>query len=366
MKYVLKPVIWNTKGYRRPAGVPVDPKSYPGETGYGGEEWNHSAKMLSLDGSVRYFHVEPVGDTTGMDGHIMLFMYASHDGIQELVGIAARATRITDRDERRQIRSKIDIEALADDAWSLPRVKLLHRQDRARFDKVWRASLDWLPGWRCPADHFLWLKTPAQLDPPSITGAKKLNTRFTSYTAVNSEQAEQVLNSIPEASRGPKWAKLRDLVLSDLPAGPDNVQNDVDEVKKTKGLPATTKKLLIDARLGQGRFRNALDLRWNETCAVTGCGVRGLLRASHIKPWKIANNEERLDPDNGLLLVATLDAAFDRGLISFADDGAMLVSRRLPRSERIRLSIAGHLSAVPVPAQRDYLRSHRKRFGFDL
>jgi predicted restriction endonuclease len=50
------------------------------------------------------------------------------------------------------------------------------------------------------------------------------------------------------------------------------------------------------------------------------------LRASHCKPWRDSTNSERLDGDNGLLLTPSIDHLFDRGFISFAADGRLLVS----------------------------------------
>ncbi|RYD91699.1 MAG: HNH endonuclease, partial [Sphingobacteriales bacterium] len=61
-------------------------------------------------------------------------------------------------------------------------------------------------------------------------------------------------------------------------------------------------------------------------CAVSGVRRLELLRASHIKPWACCNNEERLDPSNGILLSPVYDAAFDASLIAFAEDGTILLA----------------------------------------
>ena len=46
----------------------------------------------------------------------------------------------------------------------------------------------------------------------------------------------------------------------------------------------------------------------------------------YYKPWAICETDaDRLDVHNGLLLAAHLDAAFDGGLISFTDEGAILL-----------------------------------------
>src|SRR5271169_3328171 len=107
-----------------------------------------------------------------------------------------------------------------------------------------------------------------------------------------------------------------------------NILAEVDRIRRTIR-NKTTRQALVDARLGQGRFRADVGKRWGNKCAVTACGVSQMLRASHIKPWSDCNNRERLDPSNGLLLVAHFDALFDSGLISFKNEGSMLVSDRV-------------------------------------
>jgi hypothetical protein len=91
------------------------------------------------------------------------------------------------------------------------------------------------------------------------------------------------------------------------------VDSDIDEIRRearTKGTSATTVNRLIDARLGQGKFRSDLEAEWNDQCAVLGLTTRALLRASHIKPWSQSTDSERLDPANGILLAAHIDALF--------------------------------------------------------
>jgi hypothetical protein len=124
----------------------------------------------------------------------------------------------------------------------------------------------------------------------------------------------------------------------------------------------TTKSRLVNARLGQGDFREALLDIWESKCILTECNYEPLLRASHIKPWRESTNRERLDPNNGLLLAAHVDVLFDRFLVSFSDDGTLLVSPlvpdglleslAVPRSKKVRLRAENY----------KYLKWHRKRF----
>jgi hypothetical protein len=151
------------------------------------------------------------------------------------------------------------------------------------------------------------------------------------------------------------------------PSAATALQADLRAILREKGLSATERNALVSARIGQGSFRTAVLAQWERQCAVTGCGTLEVIRASHIKPWRLATNTERLDPENGLPLVATLDALFDAGLISFASDGTMLISERLRVEEREKLQLNGrHLRRRPNPRTTAYLAEHRVRSGFPL
>jgi 5-methylcytosine-specific restriction protein A len=89
---------------------------------------------------------------------------------------------------------------------------------------------------------------------------------------------------------------LRDFLNCDVPEpNYNNPINDLEEYKMSySGLSETERETVVQSRVGQGRFRNNLINYW-KGCAVTGCKIISLLRASHIKPWRDCNNEERLD-----------------------------------------------------------------------
>jgi hypothetical protein len=136
---------------------------------------------------------------------------------------------------------------------------------------------------------------------------------------------------------------------------------------KTANLPRTTEgERLVIQRIGQDVFRGALMDYWGGRCPLTGISEPELLRASHIVPWAECNDAQRLDVYNGLLLSALWDAAFDRGLVSFADDGTVLVSIRL--SEAARQALAAD-TVSPLPglrgAHRVNLSLHRSSHGFE-
>lgn len=127
-------------------------------------------------------------------------------------------------------------------------------------------------------------------------------------------------------------------------------------------LTATQKGQLIQARVGQGAFRELLLDHWKARCCVTDCAIRPVLRASHIKPWRVASNAERLDRFNGLLLVANIDALFDRFLISFSDAGEMLVDPDISRDDLLALGCDPDRRIGVCAQHAPYLSWHRAAF----
>ena len=128
-------------------------------------------------------------------------------------------------------------------------------------------------------------------------------------------------------------------------------------------VPESTKKdTLVSARVGQGLFRAQVLELWDNRCSVTRSAIGAAIKASHIKPWRYSNDEERLDPNNGLPLVGSLDALFDAGLISFKSSGTLIVSSLLSESERQIFGLNAR-SLTKKPAQRTalYLEYHRDR-----
>jgi HNH endonuclease len=136
---------------------------------------------------------------------------------------------------------------------------------------------------------------------------------------------------------------------------------------KIVNLPRTTEaERWVIQRIGQDLFRSALLDYWDSRCPLTSITDPALLRASHIVPWSDCNDEQRLDVHNGLLLSALWDAAFDQGLVSFADDGTPLIGPKLSEAARKTLGID---AVSPLRGLRDAhranLAAHRLRHGFE-
>lgn len=136
---------------------------------------------------------------------------------------------------------------------------------------------------------------------------------------------------------------------------------DILNIKNKKKLLETSRKAEIEQRLGQGTFRvNLLNL-WNNKCCVTGCDITSIIVASHIKPWRDSNTDERQDEYNGLPLLATLDALFDKGYITFNKNGNLIYSSQL-NQKQIKLLKLDNLKLTKKPHIKtmQYLEYHRK------
>jgi predicted restriction endonuclease len=126
-----------------------------------------------------------------------------------------------------------------------------------------------------------------------------------------------------------------------------------------KTLAVTEQEQIVVSRLGQGNFRRNVIRLWG-SCSVTGLQNISLLRASHIKPWKDSDNKERLTPYNGLLLIPDYDFLFDRGYISFKNNGTVLVSQRLSPFARKVFDVQDDLQLRKIfPENKEYLEFHR-------
>jgi predicted restriction endonuclease len=95
-------------------------------------------------------------------------------------------------------------------------------------------------------------------------------------------------------------------------------------------------------------------------CPFTKIDDTRLLIASHIKPWAICNNNEKTDVSNGLLLSPLFDKLFDRGFISFKDDGELIISDWLSEENKNRIDFKYDIEDLNLTSERkSYLEYHR-------
>lgn len=137
----------------------------------------------------------------------------------------------------------------------------------------------------------------------------------------------------------------------------DQVTEDIQAINNATDLEVTEKAVLINTRIGQGLFRQNLIAYWNG-CALTGYADPRFLIASHIKPWRSANNQERLDTFNGVLLLPNLDKAFDMGFISFNETGKIIISSHIEQHKTLGLEVGMQINLVG--SHQDYMAYHRE------
>lgn len=126
------------------------------------------------------------------------------------------------------------------------------------------------------------------------------------------------------------------------------------------------KKAFVKQRVNQNAFRSMILNLYEKQCALTGINIPTLLVASHIIPWAV-NQQERLNPENGLCLSVLYDKAFDKGFISFDDHYRVILAEKLkfyqaePYYGKHFASIEGQTIALPEyhRPNKEFLEWHR-------
>jgi len=224
-------------------------------------------------------------------------------------------------------------------------------------------------GWLVPVR---WTKLEAPVQPKALIDQLRptLPTKYAPLTKEGNGLQSVYLATIPEAMAAvfvqaskeiDQAAKIPSFEIENEPVRrfEDRVEA---AIKNNTTIDTTEKQELVLARRGQGKFRRNLE-QIEDCCRLTGVRDRRFLRASHIKPWRLCEtNHERLDGYNGLLLTPTFDHLFDKGYISFSDDGAILIPDRLPNEVRCSLGLAAQSvnAKTFTEAHEKYLAFHRK------
>lgn len=146
--------------------------------------------------------------------------------------------------------------------------------------------------------------------------------------------------------------------LEDLSFSPEE-----QEIIAAQDLGETVKATLVMARRGQGIFRDRVKVL-ETSCRVTGISSEKLLIASHIKPWKLSDNAERLDGNNGLFLSPHVDRLFDSGYISFTKSGEMLVSDSLDADVLPKWNIDATKKFGRFNDDQEYFLEHHREVTF--
>jgi putative restriction endonuclease len=233
----------------------------------------------------------------------------------------------------------------------------------------WRVDVRWtlLPRQIRPADHMdqLGPLLPGKYSPLRPTGEGLQGVYLTEVPAA---MMHVITNLV-----GPELHALVDTEPPPLPARigerpeaaeklKEQWENHLEQqIQEDKRIRETVRIALVRSRRGQGLFRDEVR-KIEHACRITHVDNPEHLIASHCRPWRHSTNEERLDGENGLLLTPSIDHLFDRGFISFEDDGRLLVS---PVADAVSLARMGVPTDERVlvgdftSGQRKYLDFHR-------
>jgi hypothetical protein len=158
---------------------------------------------------------------------------------------------------------------------------------------------------------------------------------------------------------------IRSLAKSVIPEVNDDIElwerKIEDTIAVDSSIRETDRIAIVQARLGQGIFKSRVS-EIEKRCRITGVENSTHLIASHCKPWRDANNEERLNGENGLLLTPSIDHLFDRGFIGFEGNGRLIVSpvAHKPSLELMGIDTKNIINVGGFSAgQKEFLEFHR-------
>ncbi len=142
---------------------------------------------------------------------------------------------------------------------------------------------------------------------------------------------------------------------------PAKVEEVEKAIERDPNLTKERKEQLREARIGQGAYRQKI-MEESSECIITRVNDERILIASHIKPWSISNDIEKIDHNNGLVLTPTYDKLFDQGFISFEDDGTIVLSPYISplNLKKLNLAKGRKYNIPPSDKRRDYISYHRE------
>ena len=145
----------------------------------------------------------------------------------------------------------------------------------------------------------------------------------------------------------------------------ENIFSEFKEIYDNNKISETEKETLVRARIGQGLFREKVMIA-HKKCPITGISNPFFLKAGHLKPWsECVNDEERMDPLNGLALSPVVDLLVDKGLITFDDNGNVIFSEKLDPVELKAMGIdvlKSYQIDIKDPHQLKYIQYHRRKY----
>lgn len=141
---------------------------------------------------------------------------------------------------------------------------------------------------------------------------------------------------------------------------PAKIREEKKKIEEDIYISEKRKEQLVQARIGQGEYRKKL-LEEKSECLISRVNDERLLIASHIKPWSVSNEIEKIDHFNGLALTPTYDKMFDQGFISFNDDGTIIISPYISplNIKKLNLVPQKKYEILNIEHREKYLTYHR-------
>jgi putative restriction endonuclease len=200
------------------------------------------------------------------------------------------------------------------------------------FDSIAEYA-DTQEGWQVPV-RFMTLTNPLRTEDYGAELAPVLPRKHPPILASGASNQHVVLASVP-AIMATTLSRLLDgeverIVGTITESVGRSLAEDAAEaaIQQRTDIGSAQKLDLLKARHGQGVFRANVELH-EHSCRVTGVLDRRHLWATHIKPWSECDDAQKLDGSNGLLMSPHVAHLFERGYISFSDDGDLLISQEL-------------------------------------
>ena len=139
-----------------------------------------------------------------------------------------------------------------------------------------------------------------------------------------------------------------------------DLAKEVDRIEaEVSNLKGEEREAVIRCRVNQGIFRKRLMNRYNR-CCLCPVSNKSFLNASHIKPWAVSEDAEKLERDNGFLMCPNHDTLFDKGYISFGDDGRIIISSELAEIDKIFMNVNSDMCIELTEGNKRYLQYHRE------
>jgi len=193
---VLKPVVWNDKGYTWPAGI-LASSGYSQQHGYGHEEWNGRSDWVWRGWKLFHTEAKRKMNEYAEEGRLGIIMTTVRNGEFFAVGVGC-AVVANKPEDNAEIARSLQLAAYAEALWQVPEIQE-RKASRAAFDRHWQAHID--IRWRCPQSHFAWFREPIRIVPdtliPSIAPAaprQSLIKLHSSYQAIRPDQALAIVS----------------------------------------------------------------------------------------------------------------------------------------------------------------------------